>query len=203
LLAVNRRIRRDYEALMTPAGAFLWRLRISPNLISCISLVFAGAACAAFSVGRLGLGLGCLVGSIFVDMLDGSVARAAGKATKFGTVVDHTSDRYAEFLYVFGLCYGGYAPFWLGFLAFFSMIMPSYIRAKAESGVGFSCQGVGIAERKEKLGILILSLILAFFIKNAVYYGLIAVTLVSQASALQRLYHASQNGRFDEQSRLH
>lgn len=180
---------------MTPAGAFLWRLRISANWVSVLAVGFAGLACASFALRGLGLGLVFVGVSIVVDMLDGSVARASGKTSPFGMVVDHTFDRYAEFLYVFGLCYGGFAPFWLGFLCLFSMLMPSYIRAKAESaGVGTSCQGVGIAERKEKLAILIGSIVLTFFIRNALAYGFIAIVVISQISAFQRLYHASRGG---------
>ena len=178
---------------MLPAGAFLWRFRISANWVSVLAVGFAGVACASFALHRLGLGLAFVGVSILVDMLDGSVARASGKILPFGMVVDHTFDRYAEFLYIFGLCYGGFAPFWLGFLCFFSMLMPSYVRAKAESaGVGTSCQGVGIAERKEKLSILIGSIVLAFFIRNALTYGFAAIIVISQISAFQRLYHASR-----------
>ena len=188
---INRRIRRDYETLMMPAGAFLLKLRLSANAISVLSLACAGVACVGFALGKLGLGLAFVLASIVVDMLDGSVARASGNVSPFGMVVDHTTDRYAEFLYVFGLCYGGYAPYWLGLLTFFSMLMPSYIRGKVESaGMGVSSQGVGIAERKEKLAILIGSLVLAFFIENAVFYGFLAITVVSQISAFQRLHHA-------------
>jgi CDP-diacylglycerol--glycerol-3-phosphate 3-phosphatidyltransferase/archaetidylinositol phosphate synthase len=193
--ALNRRIRQNYEALMLPAGALLWKLRLTPNVVSVFALVFAGLACLAFALGRLGFGLAFVLASIFVDMLDGSVARASGRITPVGMVVDHTSDRYAEFLYIFGLCYGGYAPFWLGFLCFFSMLMPSYIRAKAESsGTVSSCQGVGIAERKEKLGILLVSVILAFFLPGAVFVGLALIAGLSQVSALQRLHAALRGG---------
>ena len=203
MLAINRRIRRDYEAFMSPAGSLLCRLHLSPNLVSVLALMLAGISCVAFSLERLGLGLGFVLASVFVDMLDGSVARASGRISAFGTVVDHTTDRYSEFLYVFGLCYGGYAPWWLGLLCYFSMLMPSYIRAKVESSRSApSVQGVGIAERKEKLGILILSTALAFAFRSAIVYGFVAITVISQVSALQRIYHASKAGRLDEPREL-
>jgi phosphatidylglycerophosphate synthase len=189
----NRRIRRYYEAVMMPVGRLLSRLGLSANLISALAVAAAGAACFAFATRRLGLGLVFMIVSVVIDMLDGSVARATGSASPFGMVLDHTTDRYSELLYVFGLCYGGYAPFWLGLLCVFSMLMPSYVRAKVEaSAAGKSCQGVGIAERKEKLAIMIASIVLAFFIQGAIFYGLIAVTVISQISALQRLYFASR-----------
>jgi phosphatidylglycerophosphate synthase len=190
---LNRRIRRNYEVVMMPVGRALSRLGLSANVISVLAVAAAGVACFGFATGRLGLGLAFVIVSVVIDMLDGSVARAAGTASPFGMVLDHTTDRYSELLYVFGLCYGGYAPFWLGLLCVFSMLMPSYVRAKVEgSGAGKSCQGVGIAERKEKLTIMIVSIILAFFIRDAVFYGLVAITVVSQISAVQRLYFASR-----------
>jgi CDP-diacylglycerol--glycerol-3-phosphate 3-phosphatidyltransferase/archaetidylinositol phosphate synthase len=192
---LNREIRRNYEALMLPVGRQLAKVGVSANAISGLAVGAAGVACWAFATGRLGLGLGFVLASVVIDMLDGSVARATGKASAFGMVVDHTTDRYSELLYVFGLCYGGYAPFWLGLLCLFSMLMPSYVRAKVESsGSGRSCQGIGIAERKEKLTILVVSIVLAFFIRNAVIYGFTAITVISQISAFQRLHFASRGG---------
>jgi phosphatidylglycerophosphate synthase len=196
---LNARIRRKYESFMMPIGKGLCRLPISANTMSLIAVIVAGIACFAFAFQRLGLGLGFVIGSIAIDMLDGSVARASGTASPFGMVLDHTTDRYSEFLYVFGLSYGGYAPFWLGLVCIFSMVMPSYIRAKVESsGSHASCQGVGIAERKEKLTILLVSVVLAFFVRNAVAYGLIAIAVISQISAFQRLYHAFISGGSNE-----
>jgi phosphatidylglycerophosphate synthase len=178
---LNRRIRGGYEHL----------------------LIFAGFSCLWLSLARLGLGLAFVLLSIFVDMLDGSVARASGNVLPSGMVVDHTTDRYAEFMYIFGLCYGGYAPFWLGFLCFFSMMMPSYIRAKIESsGAEVSCQGVGIAERKEKLTILLACMVLQFFMGSAVIYGLALITVISQASAVQRLYFAFGVSSRDESGNI-
>jgi CDP-diacylglycerol--glycerol-3-phosphate 3-phosphatidyltransferase/archaetidylinositol phosphate synthase len=191
--SINSRIRSNYETIMLPVGRQLAKVGLSANAISMLAVAAAGVACAAFATGRLGLGLGFVVVSVVIDMLDGSVARATGKVTPFGMVVDHTTDRYSELLYVFGLCYGGYAPFWLGMLCLFSMLMPSYVRAKVEgSGSGMSCQGIGIAERKEKLTILIVAVVLAFFLRSAVTYGFIAITVISQISAFQRLHFASR-----------
>jgi len=181
---------------MRPAGSFLCRVGLSPNLVTFFSVILAAAAALAFANRNLSLGLGFLVASVFVDMLDGSVARASGSASTVGTLLDHTADRYSEFLYVFGLCYGGYAPFWLGMLCYFSMLMPSYVRAKAESsGAAASVQGVGIAERKEKLAILIISVALALVWGDAVFYGLIVIAALSQLSTFQRLHFASRSGR--------
>jgi phosphatidylglycerophosphate synthase len=168
---------------------------LSANMVTLFSVILAAAAGLAFGTRNLSLGLGLLLASVLVDMLDGSVARASGSATTVGKMLDHTADRYSEFLYLFGLCYGGYAPFWLGMLCYFSMLMPSYVRAKAESaGVAASVQGVGIAERKEKLAILIISIALALAWSHAVFYGMITVAALSQISTLQRLHYASRPG---------
>ena len=194
--AINERIRSAYESLMRPAGSFLFRTGLSPNLVTLFSVILAASAALAFGDRNLTLGLGFLVASVLVDMLDGSVARAASSETTTGTMLDHTADRYSEFLYVFGLCYGGYAPFWLGMICYFSMLMPSYVRAKAESaGAAESVRGVGIAERKEKLAILIVSVVLALAWRAAIFYGMIAIAVLSQISTFQRLHFASKSGR--------
>jgi len=40
------------------------------------------------------------------DAIDGSLARNAGKATRFGALLDSSVDRYSEFVMLFGI--GGY-----------------------------------------------------------------------------------------------
>ncbi len=184
---------------MLPAGYLLKRTGISANWFSLLAVALSAVAAIAFATHRLALGLGLLLGSIFADMVDGSVARAAGRVEPFGMVIDHTTDRYAEFFLVLGLCAGGYAPFWLGLITIFSMLIPSYVRAKVESsGMDVSARGVGIAERKEKIGILIASIVAGFFFQRAISYGLAAISAISQISAFERLWHAHRHRRADE-----
>ncbi|RLF17008.1 MAG: CDP-alcohol phosphatidyltransferase family protein [Thermoprotei archaeon] len=123
---------------------------------------------AALAFIKLGLLIGALLIPLvgFVDMLDGSVARATGRVTRFGGVLDHVIDRYAEYIVLCGISAGGYMDWFWSFYAMFGMIMASYTRAKAESIGGLKSCTVGIAERQEKLLLLIIGALIAHFIPN-------------------------------------
>ena len=148
----NRPLRSWYERKFASLGHFLANRGFSANFFSTLSILTAVFVAVAYYYHYPWLAAILIILTGFFDMLDGSVARAAGTASKFGTVLDHSIDRYAEYLFLTGVMIGDYAdPFWVLF-AFFGMIMASYVRAKAESMGAESCS-VGIAERKEKLSI--------------------------------------------------
>ena len=164
---------------MMPVGKAIARTGITPNMITGLTLLVAIVSVYYFYFGDLLIGLGFMILTVVMDMFDGAVARAANLASKFGATFDHTLDRYAEFLFMFGLMLGPiglvaipwwpvnagdtFVPWVWGFIALFGMIMASFTRAKAESVGGMENCAVGIAERQEKLiltiaGILLLAL---------------------------------------------
>jgi phosphatidylglycerophosphate synthase len=124
------------------------------------------------------------------DVLDGATARASETAGPFGTVLDHTVDRYAEFLLLGGLLVGGWVSGGALLFCVTGMIMASYVRAKAESAGGLEDCVVGITGRAEKL--------VLFYIAVAALgfgYPVFAEILVwiigglSHFTALQRLHY--------------
>jgi phosphatidylglycerophosphate synthase len=128
------------------------------------------------------------------DMLDGATARATGTASHYGTVLDHVTDRYAEFFILGGVMLSGSAsPAWVLF-ALFGMVMASYVRAKAESTGKLTSCNVGFAGRQEKLALLICGLLaqpmLAYL--NVIQWAVIAVGVASHVTAVQRLHYAHQ-----------
>ncbi len=73
------------------------------------------------------------------DILDGAVARLAGKSTRFGAFLDSTLDRYSDFAIYAGIAvhYAIISPanatfVLLCMIAFFNAFMISYTRARAE-----------------------------------------------------------------------
>jgi CDP-diacylglycerol--glycerol-3-phosphate 3-phosphatidyltransferase/archaetidylinositol phosphate synthase len=180
---------------MRPLGKRLGALGLRPNVITTISL---GVSClAAFAYGfKLPFigGLG-LLGSGLVDMLDGAVARATGSATKFGAVYDHVLDRYAEFVILLGIGVGGLVDWiWIVF-ALFGMIMASFVRAKAESVGGLKSCTVGIAERQEKLLIILIGSFLQPIFSFALPVCVFAVGLLSHITVVQRLLYTFDQTR--------
>ncbi len=183
------KLRDWYEKKFIVLGRALAKTGLSPNQITVSSVLIGLFQIYFFWRNELLLGFAFFIIAAFMDMLDGSLARATNRVSKFGQLLDHFSDRAVEFELVFGLTLGNYMPGWLGALLIFSMIMPSYVRARGEAVSGISGQGVGFFERKEKLGTLIAGIILEFWFNKSIFYAAIIVSVFSLITAVQRLLY--------------
>jgi archaetidylinositol phosphate synthase len=128
----------------------------------------------------------------FFDLIDGIVARRFKKATTFGGVFDAVVDRYEEFVIVFSSFISGLVNGELALITFLSMIMPSYVRARAESTGKMKSCAVGILERQEKLLLFVFSLILQNFFESSLFYCFILISILGQITVIQRLLAAKK-----------
>lgn len=183
------RLRAQYQRAISPLGRRLANMGFSPNMMTVLSLVISGCSAYWYAIQQPLLGAAFIILTGVFDMFDGAIARATGKTTKFGATLDHVTDRYAEFLIVFGIIEGGFTPWYWGLFALFGMIMASFTRAKAESVGGLTSCTVGIAERQEKLLIIIVSSLLHSLINEVLLYGVILVGILSHVTVLQRLHY--------------
>jgi len=194
-LALLGRIRAKYQALMRPVGKGLGKSGITPNALTTISLVVAIGAGTAYALKFPVLGAVGLVVSGVVDMLDGAVARATKSANRFGTVYDHVLDRYVEFFVLAGIGMGGFSDWIWVLFCLFGMVMASFTRAKAESVGGLKQCTVGIAERQEKLIILLIGSFLQPFVTGALMVAVIVVGVLSHITVVQRLHYTFKETR--------
>jgi CDP-diacylglycerol--glycerol-3-phosphate 3-phosphatidyltransferase len=156
--------------------------RINPNVLTFMGLVVNTIAAILFGYAnsdnqaRLFRYAGLvIIGSGFFDLVDGEVARATNRVTRFGGFFDSVIDRYSDASQFLGLLvfYARGQRFVYVVLAAFVMvsaIMVSYTRARAESLIG-SCR-VGFLERPERLVLVIIG---ALFNRMAPVLWLIAV----------------------------
>jgi phosphatidylglycerophosphate synthase len=189
------KLREKYEQIMAPAGKILAGSRLTPNMITIISLVTSILSFWFYYQKSLILGAFFIVLTGVIDMLDGAVARAAGKTTRFGAVLDHVLDRYAEYLIITGIVLGGYVDWIWGVFALFGMLMASFTRAKAESVGGLKSCTVGIAERQEKLIIIIAGSLLTLYYPQALLYAIALVGIISHITVAQRLEYTWRQTR--------
>ena len=136
------------------------------------------------------------------DMVDGAVARAGGRGSRFGAVLDSSCDRVADAA-VFGALAWWFARHDQPALLLACLLclvlgsLTSYIKARAE-GAGFSCN-VGIAERSERLIVVLVGTGLSDFPGLHVpYVQAIALWLLVAASAItvgQRIATVWQQSR--------
>lgn len=181
------KLREKYQKIIAPIGRVLSKTAISPNMISLLSLFTSVLSSYAYVIGRPFEGALIIVLVGILDMLDGAIARASNRVTRFGATFDHVIDRYAEFFIIFGIILGQYVEWTWGMFSLFSMIMASFTRAKAESIGGLKSCTVGIAERQEKLIIIIGASFLTPLFSNILQYSIILVGLLSSVTVVQRL----------------
>jgi CDP-diacylglycerol--glycerol-3-phosphate 3-phosphatidyltransferase len=156
--------------------------RIHPNVLTFMGLVVNTVAAVLFGSAnaddqrRMFFYAGLVIfGSGFFDLVDGAVARASNRVTRFGAFFDSVVDRYSDASQFLGLLVfysRGSRSFYVVLVALVmvSTIMVSYTRARAESIIG-TCK-VGFMERPERLVLVILG---ALFNRMAPVLWIIAV----------------------------
>jgi phosphatidylglycerophosphate synthase len=138
--------------VIAPVERLLVRLRISPNLLTIASLLTAVAAAAALAFGRFGLGGWLYLFTGILDILDGRVARATGRASRGGAFIDSVVDRGAEAILFSGLAWY-YRASWvllLVLLALTASFLVSYARARGEA-LGAAGGDTGAMQRPERI----------------------------------------------------
>lgn len=166
---------------------------LPPTFWTCVGLALAAAAAAAYGLGaswqHAALAGGALVlASGFFDIVDGQVARVAGKASRRGAFLDSVFDKVAEVAVFGGILAGGLADGRLVLLAACLSLLVGYTRSRAES-LGVQLSGIGIGERAERM--LVLAVVgMAGFVEVAVaaVAALAGITLVQRiVSAYRRI----------------
>ncbi len=122
--------------VLQPAVRACAALRVSPATLTWLSLPPAAIAGVAAAGGHWGLAAWGLFISALFDVLDGAVARATGRASPRGAILDSVLDRYVEFFLFAGALvhYRGWpAVQCLVIAALFGSMMITYSTAKAEA----------------------------------------------------------------------
>src|SRR6266568_3666877 len=149
-------LRPAMTRLFTPVGKVLARTPVTPNAITVIGTIgVAGGALGLFPLGELFPGAFTCTIFVFLDMLDGVLARIKGTSGTWGAFLDSTMDRIADAGIFSGLVIwfmlGGRDPLLAG-VSLFCLVagnLVSYVKARAE-GLGLRCD-VGLIERPERM----------------------------------------------------
>jgi len=173
--------------LTDPVARRLLRWHVRPNQLTLLGLVASGMGAIGFGRGRLRLAAAGLIAAGLLDILDGALARSAGRVTPFGAFLDSVIDRYSDLvvllgLIVFFLRLESTEGLLLTLATLVGTIMVSYTRARAES-IGTTCD-IGLMERGERMLVLI---------AGALFHQLIPalwlLAILTNLTAVQRIYH--------------
>lgn len=198
------RLQKIFIRILAPLTRLFTKWDLSPNFFTVAGVIITSLAAVVFMMGYLRLGgILILLGGL-CDTMDGSVARSAGKATRFGALFDSALDRYSEFVMFFGVAahfvlVKDYQTSIVTFFALCGSIMVSYCRARAES-LGFVSK-VGIMQRPERIVFLGLGAIIHVIALKLVIW---LIAIFANFTALQRIRHAyKQNlSNFEKETKI-
>lgn len=147
--------------VIEPIARTLLRLHITPDMVTIAGTVVVSAS-ALWFFPRGDFVPGVLIIMVFAvsDMLDGTMARMTGRKGPWGAFLDSTLDRVADgFIFASLLIWAvrtqSTATIAAAVVCLVASITISYAKARAE-GLGMTCN-VGIAERTERLAIVLLA----------------------------------------------
>ncbi len=192
------KIRRSLAWYLTgPVIRLIAKTKLSPNALTIIGFLLSLVIAWVLATGHLFLGGFLVLFSGWFDLLDGALARATGRTTRFGALFDSVIDRLSEAALLSGLLFfyaaqGSFQESLLIFAVFVGSVMVSYIRARAE-GLGLE-SGVGLFTRPERLVLLALGLILSP-IDLALLVVLWILAVGTNLTAIQRLVYVWQRTR--------
>ena len=197
---LNAKVRTGWDKLMSPLGRALARSGLGANAVTAFGLLVQVGVAYLIIDGRLVLAGLIAIVAAFSDAVDGAVAKAAGSTSKWGALLDSTSDRVADALFFIPVAWlYGVSPGieqaddrWIAALSLTALVVSyvvSYIKARAE-GLGYDCN-VGIMERAERLILVIVGLV--FYAILPIVLGIL--TLLSLVTVAQRLIHVRAQAR--------
>ena len=194
-LLAGRAPSRVIDPLVRALGA----IGVTPAALTVLGVAGAAAAAVLIANGALLAGGIVMLAAAALDLLDGALARATGKASRFGAVLDATADRISEGAVLFGLLWheiglGHDEQSLLIFVVATASFLVSYIRARAEANGATLTEG--LFTRPERV-----LLLAAALISGLVRAGLWALAVLTLLTAAQRLFLAARalRGAGDEQ----
>jgi CDP-diacylglycerol--glycerol-3-phosphate 3-phosphatidyltransferase len=186
MLTLTDLVRKWMRWLLEPLARLINRTGISPNLLTVMGFVLTVGVAYVLATGHLQIGGMLLAVAGLFDALDGTLARLAGRRSRFGAFLDSTVDRFSEAVIFLGLLvhytqHGGQRVSFLIYVTLVGSLMVSYARARAES-IGIECKR-GILTRFERAVVLVVGLVL-----NQMLIALWIMAVLSNFTALQRIY---------------
>ncbi|MFH0956340.1 MAG: CDP-alcohol phosphatidyltransferase family protein [Candidatus Aenigmatarchaeota archaeon] len=195
--------RHKFEGVSQAVGKAFRMAGLPANTITLLSIIPALASAYLITQSEFILAAALFMLCAILDMADGAVARATGKASNFGAYLDTMMDRYVEFIVILSLLFlslsGGIpglmlpAAVWV-FVLLFGSLMTSYAKAAAKEKnlVRDEIKG-GLVERAERMLILFTGIILASVNPLYLTYAIVLLAFLSNITALQRAWIAKRS----------
>lgn len=193
-------LRAIFSKSMDMIGGIIGKTGINPNLFSLLALPIAGVAAYFFYRKEFLIGMIIVLFAMIWDALDGGVARAQKKTSKFGNYLDALLDKYVEIIIYFGIALAGYHL--ESFLVITGSLVLSYAKPRTALLVKIDNHDwPAIGERVDRLILLFIGLILrivlpSFRVGDYVIYTFSAIlyliAIVVYIGSIQRIFYAKK-----------
>ena len=166
---------------------------LTPNTLTVIGFITSSLAAVAYmnvksnKVYLIAASILILL-SGFIDTLDGILARHTGKESIFGGFFDSVVDRFSDAVVLMAIIVSGLCNVGWGLAAMVGSLMVSYSRARAEAS-GVKMISVGFAERAERMLLLVVVTLGAYFNFVLLRWGIILLAILTHFTVLQRGRH--------------
>lgn len=185
--------RAQAEVLLMPIVRAIGRLGVHPNTLTVVGMLLQAGVGVVFGLGHITLGGWLLLIVAPIDVLDGAVARAAGKQSRFGAFLDSTLDRLSDAALILGLTahylrQGPSIEVALLLTSLVAAMMVSYTRARAEA-LGFPCK-VGLLTRMER--IVLIGVLSAIGLPTVMMWALAVLSVFTVVQRILYVYAVSR-----------
>ncbi|MDD4625138.1 MAG: CDP-alcohol phosphatidyltransferase family protein [Candidatus Paceibacterota bacterium] len=190
--------RNSFKWLEKAAADCFSPLPITPNQYSFASIVLALACFYFLAKQSLFFALCFFILAVFLDLIDGAVARRKNLATKKGAYLDTIFDRYVEAIILFGFLFLPLPEIffpsyiWI-FLILFGSMMTTYSKsaAKEKELVKKELKG-GLMSRAERNIFYFFAIGFGLFCFEATAWILAAAAILTNFTAVQRIRSAAK-----------
>jgi len=181
------------RGILMPIARAVGRMGIHPNAVTVLGMLLQVGVAVVFGLGYITLGGWLLLAVAPVDALDGALARALGKESRFGAFLDSTLDRISDAALILGLVahyisQAAHLEVALLLISLVAAMMVSYIRARAEAE-GFPCK-VGVLTRLER--ILLIGVLSAIGLPVVMIWALMVLSVFTVFQRILYVYAVSQ-----------
>lgn len=185
-------MRAKTEGFTSMLGRNLHKLGIHPDAITFFGWLIVLVGAVFIAQGRTVIGALWFLFALPMDALDGAVARAMKRTSRFGAMLDSTLDRYADGFIFAALSYyfavnNQFNMLLLAQAALIGSLLVSYTRARAE-GLGVDCK-VGLFTRMERLAVIMVMLFFPVLLEA----GVLLLAIGTNITAFQRIWFVYQS----------
>jgi phosphatidylglycerophosphate synthase len=180
-----------------PIGRWLGRLGVTPAMLTLASPLLLSLVCLWFYRTRNVLLFALAIVALgMLDALDGAVARATGRVSRFGAYLDAVCDRYFEVIAVFTVA--AVTGYWaLSMTALSGSLLISYAKARAAMETAVSNkQWPDLMERAERSAVFVAGMLAGAYLpwypggRDLFWWTLLILSVLNHATVVQRALRA-------------